>query len=244
VHPVPVILFFGSILIYAALIFFVWPTIYAGRKMYANRKVKPPPAPLAYLHHASLCVFSAVCAGATAWHIAATGEYRSFTAFACTAVPPWMRVMSALFTISKIWEWCDTGVHFARDGKTVPEIGFLHLYHHATTFALFLVVMNFPSTEKAGMLLNGAVHTIMYAHYAWRLPRWARPLITFSQIVQLVYVTWLWAITPSSCPAFSKFPSEHTIEYIAPFLMVPVYTLFFIRFYVSSYLGKKEKGGD
>ena len=38
---------------------------------------------------------------------------------------------------------------------------FLHMYHHATTFALFLLVMNFPGAEKCGMLLNGAVHFIM-----------------------------------------------------------------------------------
>jgi hypothetical protein len=41
------------------------------------------------------------------------------------------------------------------------KLDFLHLYHHATTFALFLIVMNFPGTEKFGMILNGFVHTIM-----------------------------------------------------------------------------------
>lgn len=240
-HPVPLVLTTGSILLYCALIFYVWPTLYADRAAAKKNKV-PVAAPLAFVHHALLCVFSAVVAGATLWHIVSTGELHSFSDFACTTVPPWMRIMSALFTVSKLWEWCDTGVHFARDGLTVRQIGFLHLYHHATTFSLFLFVMNFPSTEKAGMLLNGAVHTIMYAHYAWRLPRWARPLITAAQIVQLVYVTWLWYITPQVCEALAYFPATYTLEFIVPFLMVPVYTIFFLHFFWIKYVvGDKEK---
>ena len=41
------------------------------------------------------------------------------------------------------------------------SLDFLHTYHHATTFCLFLAVMNFPGAEKCGMLLNGFVHLIM-----------------------------------------------------------------------------------
>lgn len=238
-HPAPLILTAGSILLYCALIFVVWPTLYAHRAAAKKGKAR---APLAYIHFVLLCLFSAVTSGAVLWHIVSTGELHSFTAFACTAVPPWMRVLSALFTLSKIWEWADTAVHFARDGMTVTEIGFLHLYHHATTFSLFLFVMNFPSTEKAGMLLNGFVHTLMYAHYAWRFPRWARPLITAAQIVQLVYVTWLWAITPQVCDALAYFPSTYTLEFVVPFLMVPVYTIFFLYFFYEKYIaGGKEK---
>jgi hypothetical protein len=238
-HPAPLILTAGSILLYCALIFVVWPTLYAHRAAAKKGKAR---APLAYIHFVLLCLFSAVTSGAVLWHIVSTGELHSFTAFACTAVPPWMRVLSALFTLSKIWEWADTAVHFARDGMTVTEIGFLHLYHHATTFSLFLFVMNFPSTEKAGMLLNGFVHTLMYAHYAWRFPRWARPLITAAQIVQLVYVTWLWAITPQVCDALAYFPSKYKLEFVLPFLMVPVYTIFFLYFFYEKYIsGGKEK---
>jgi hypothetical protein len=229
--PVPLALFAGSVALFLLLVFFVWPCIYSDRK--AARESLA--APLAYIHYVLLCVFSAVVACGTAWHIVSSGELGSFTDFACTAVPPWLRIMSALFTVSKIWEWGDTGALFAR-GKTVAEIGFLHLYHHATTFGLFLLVMNFPSTEKAGMLLNGAVHTIMYAHYAWRLPKWARPLITLAQIVQLVYCTWLWYVTPLVCSAFASFPNSHPLEFVAPFFMVPVYTIFFLHFFWTSYI--------
>lgn len=246
-HPAPLILTAGSILLYCALIFVVWPALYAGRAGRAADKKGKVRAPLAYIHFVLLCLFSAVTSGAVLWHIVSTGELHSFTAFACTAVPPWLRVLSALFTLSKIWEWADTAVHFARDGMTVKEIGFLHLYHHMTTFSLFLFVMNFPSTEKAGMLLNGFVHTLMYAHYAWRFS-WpgARPLITFSQIVQLASSTVLWAASPRICgpgSAAANYARDAPIAFGVPFVLVPVFLWFFILFFFETYCSVKRKAG-
>lgn len=108
------------------------------------------------------------------------------------------------------------------------------------------------------MLLNGFVHTIMYYHFAWRLPKILRPVITAAQIVQLAYLTWLWYVrscfvlfalcmhacvlcrhvTPSTCAAYATFPQEHPIEFIIPYGLVPVYLAFFLQFFWASYIAK------
>lgn len=143
--------------------------------------------------------------------------------------------MSLAFTASKLWEWADTLVMLER-GDSLRKIGVLHLYHHATTFLLFLIVGNFAGAEKAGMLLNGFVHTLMYAHYAWRLPKVVRPLITAAQVVQLAGVTWLWHATPALCPAYARFHRDHPVEFAIPYALVPVYLALFLHFFWVSYI--------
>lgn len=90
--------------------------------------------------------------------------------------------------------------------------------------------------EKAGMLLNGFVHSLMYYHYAFRLPRFLRPIITICQIIQLLTVTWLWHIVPTTCVNFRHFPVDHFYENIIPYTMVPVYTIFFMKFFFQQYI--------
>jgi hypothetical protein len=165
-----------------------------------------------------------------------SGPGASVTHYMCSPLPSWLRALSFTFTLSKIWEWLDTVDHFLR-GESLSKIGFLHLYHHATTFFLFLNVMNYPSTERSGMLMNGFVHFLMYAHYAFRLPKFFRPIITAAQIAQLVTVTYIWHITPSTCGApFDSFPTDHYFEHLTPYTLVPVYTIFFLDFFARQYI--------
>ena len=106
-------------------------------------------------------------------------------------------------------------------GSRPPE--FLHKYHHATTFWLFCLVINLPGPEKFGLLLNGGVHTLMYAHY-WRpFPKPLVPLITALQIAQLTTVTYAWYASPRVCPAasFADAPRAHRLEVLTPYVMVP-----------------------
>ena len=207
----------GSVLLYAHLIFSRWPRMYARQRELCAAKAAVPEPAWAFAHHAALFAYSAFACCAAALHVAAAGEL-SLAAFACTPLPAWLRLVSITFTLSKLWEWLDTAVLFARGGS-VGSIGFLHCYHHATTFLLFLVIQNFPGAEKSGMLLNGFVHTLMYAHYAWRLPRWARPLITGAQIVQLAAVTALWAATPALCGgAPAAFARDNPASFLTPFV--------------------------
>ena len=128
------------------------------------------------------------------FHIIETKEIINWTDYICTPVPPWLRAISITFTISKIWEWFDTAILISK-GHSLSKIGFLHIYHHATTFLLFLCVMNLPGGEKSGMLFNGFVHTLMYYHFAFRLPKLLRPIITSLQIVQLMASTYIWHVT-------------------------------------------------
>ena len=236
--PIPLALALGSIAAYGLLFFFYFPSL-------APRAPRAPAAAAAVeraatLHHAALFLYSFLCFAATLAHVAARGELADAAAFFCAPLPPALRALSLTFTLSKLVEWGDTAVLFAR-GKGWREVGFLHSYHHATTFCLFLLVVNFPSTEKLGMLLNGFVHTLMYYHFAFRLPACMRPVITAAQIVQLVFVTWAWWVTPRVCPAHAAFPSEQPLEFAAPFLMVPVYTLFFLEFFARSYVCPARK---
>jgi hypothetical protein len=216
--PYPAALAFGSVALYCFMIAWHWPRTYATQRARKAAKEPVPEPSFAFSHHALLCFYSAFACGAAACHVLAAGELSSLSAFACAPPPPWLRLVSLTFTLSKLWEWLDTAVLFARGG-TAGGIGFLHCYHHATTFLLFLVVMNFPGAEKSGMLLNGFVHTLMYAHYAWRLPKVLRPLITALQIVQLAAVTALWAATPGLCGgAPAAFAKANPLAFATPFV--------------------------
>ena len=73
--------------------------------------------------------------------------------------------------------------------------------------------------------------------------RWT-PLITQGQIVQLVTVTVLWMITPSVCPEFASFPTEHTGEFYTPQVFVPLYILMFILFYFKRFDSGAKRGGE
>jgi hypothetical protein len=108
--------------------------------------------------------------------------------------------------------------------------------------------MNFPGTEKIGLLLNGFVHTLMYAHYAFRLPRMFRPIITIAQIIQLALGTLSHHINITTCKEFSGYIEQHPFDYLVPYFFVPVYLGAFIRFfwqtYVSAPAAKKEVKTD
>ena len=87
-------------------------------------------------------------------------------------------------------------------------------------------------------------HRLQYYHFAFRLPRIFRPLITALQIVQLFTVTWVWHITPDVCSdvtLYASFPTKYPFEYVLPYLFVPVYLLFFLHFFATNYLMSKPK---
>ena len=102
------------------------------------------------------------------------------------------------------------------------------------TFFLFLFVTSMPVTEKSGLLLNGAVHALMYYHFAFRLPRWLRPLITAAQIVQLAVVTFAWIDCSRRCDEAVAYRRAHPLDYRWPFLTVPVYLALFVKFLSTS----------
>jgi hypothetical protein len=82
-----------------------------------------------------------------------------------------------------------------------------------------------------------------YYHFAFRLPHVFRPLITALQIVQLATVTWVWHITPDTCAdnaVLATFPSAYPLEHATPYIFVPVYFAFFVKFFVMTYVCPKR----
>ena len=250
--PWPAALAFGSCAAYALLVRGALSTTWW--RGFARRH--------AAAHYAALCAYSAACCLAAAYELGASGEAAEFAAWLlaraggggagpprappalyCRPVPKWLRLVSLSFIVSKAWEWADTLVLIAQ-GKSLEDIGVLHLYHHATTVGLFFVVTSFPVTEKSGLLLNGFVHALMYFHFAFRLPRFMRPLLTGAQIAQLAAVTLAWIDCAQTCDEAIAFKRDHRLEFLLPFAAVPVYLLLFVRFFVEQYVLKTTKGRE
>jgi len=226
---------YGSILLYLLCVFLIFPLI-KPQKTVTER--------IALYHFGTICVYSFIVFASGFYHVISTGQISNFASFLCTPVPAWLRLVSITFTLSKIWEWLDTAIFLWRQPQPwgdIRKIDFLHTYHHATTFFLFLHVTNLPGDEKAGMIWNGFVHTLMYYHYGFRLPKSFRPIITFAQIVQLASTTYWHSRYADTCPAFADYPEKHPFEYLVVYALVPVYLIFFIKFFIEEYIFKKEK---
>jgi len=222
-----------------------------------TRAWRPRALACARAHHAALSVYSAACCGAVAWHLVASGEAAEWAAWVaaeaaapgaggaprlvCAPVPAWLRAVSLSFIASKVWEWGDTAVLVAK-GQSARAIGTLHLFHHATTLPLFLITTSLPVTEKLGLLLNGGVHALMYAHFAFRLPRALRPLITALQIAQLATVTHAWFFAAARCEGAAPYAAQNAATFFLPALLVPSYLLLFVQFFCASYVGAAAKG--
>lgn len=233
---IPLVLMMGSsVLYYFVLVKKVYPAL---RPATAAGKAKWNAARDAW--NLSLFLFSAVCCGSAAVTLYQDGQLfvaGSWEAIHCRPVEgTWMRALSTAFTLSKIAEMGDTAFIITLGSKP-PE--FLHLYHHATTFMLFLFVMCMPGPEKFGLLLNGGVHTAMYSHYWRSWPKPLVPLITIGQICQLAFVTYSWTVSPSVCPTarFAGAPRALPLEFGTPYLLVPVYLYFFLVFFAKRFLG-------
>ncbi|CAF0814628.1 unnamed protein product [Adineta steineri] len=227
------IISYGSCLLYIFLITIIFPLFTSKLSLEWTNFI-------AKLHHILLFFYSLFSFLAALFYVISTNEITNWSQYLCNPIPPWLRIVSITFTLSKIWEWFDTAILIWK-GNSLTKIGFLHIYHHATTFLLFLCVMNFPGAEKSGMLMNGFVHTLMYYHFAFRLPKFLRPFITTLQIIQLFTVMYIWSIVPKSCQAYKHFLDENVFEYYFPSALVPIYCLFFIKFFMEQYLVSSSK---
>ena len=239
-YPWPAAIVIGSSIFYLLLVYVIWPMFIPtspGGKALADKLRKA--------HNILLFLYSGFCCTATLHFMWRNGELdilgpRGMDPLICNEeLPEWLWYLNITFVFSKIYEWFDTMFLVLFKGK----LTFLHVYHHCTTFWLFLLVSNFNSTIKQGMVLNGFVHTMMYAHYAWRFPKPLVPLITICQILQLIFVTFVWGETPRRCPLHHSFIERYTLEFWSPYAMVPVYLLFFVKFFVQRFiLGGGEDG--
>ena len=237
--PFPAFLVLGSSAVYLLLVYVIWPTMKptteAGIRMCKN---------LRFYHNVALFLFSAFVFFTTAVYLFQEGELLSQTKIACNPIPDWMFTLQVLFILSKVWEWGDT--MFLVLLRPAKEKSFLHVYHHTTTTWLFIIMTDFPGGVKSGLLMNGFVHALMYAHYAWPFPKPLVPFITGSQIIQLMSGMYLWSITPGTCPRFAAFPSDHFFEYVSFYAFTPVYLIFFVHFFAQRWVfggARKRTGG-
>lgn len=70
-----------------------------------------------------------------------------------------------LFYLSKILEFNDTFIMLIR--KNFRQVSFLHVYHHASIFPIWWLVIYMAPTGDSyfSALLNSVVHVIMYLYY-------------------------------------------------------------------------------
>ena len=91
---------------------------------------------------------------------------------------------------------------------------------------VWLAALNFPGGEKASYL-NAAVHSIMYYHFAYKLPKFVRPFITAFQILQFLTSIISYAHTVTHPCNQDR---GGVLEKSIPFVLVGVYLLYFVRF--------------
>jgi len=192
------------------------------------------------IHNWLLVLYSGFVCSVTAYWMTVNDEW-NMQSMLCKPIPEWLWWLHLTFVFSKLYEWFDSVLLVWKNPKN-PKLIFLHVYHHATTFWLFLHVSAMASTIKMGMLLNGGVHFLMYLHYAECYPKKLAPMITLLQMAQLGFVTYVWWITPFRCGGtLADFPTRYPIDYAMPNVFVPVYLFFFIRFFFQRFVSKGGK---
>lgn len=80
----------------------------------------------------------------------------------------------------------------------------------------------------------------MYYHYAFRLPKAFRPFITFSQIIQLAVGTLSWGYNYEACSEYAGLRDNKPITYWSLWAFVPIFLLFFVRFFIQTYFPSKS----
>ena len=155
------------------------------------------------------------------------------------ATPRPAPLMVRAWYISKFAEWIDTTLLLAQ-GKPLSS---LHWNHHATTATV--VASHFAARPVRTsifdwpLLLNAAVHTLMYSYYA--APKALRPLrkmITTSQIIQHVSVLCTILYTSGTRYRGGSCDVSDGANGLS-LLLYGMYLVQFLAFYVAAYV----KGG-
>lgn len=189
------------------------------------------------LHNAAMALFSLVMTVLAVRQL----SFRAFTPHGqlCQAAAEHAPIMVYAWYVSKFGEWIDSTMLLAQ-GKPLSA---LHWNHHATTATVvashFVGRARRRSIFDVPLLLNAAVHTLMYAYYA--APKRLRPLrqfITSAQIVQ--HCTVLVSILFTSGTRLMG--GECDVSDAANALSFGLYAMYltqFLIFYVKSYLTRR-----
>ena len=128
-------------------------------------------------------------------------------------------------------------------GKKDRQLSFLHVYHHTTIFAFYWLNLhiNYDGAIYLTILLNGAIHFVMYTYYFVCLHEmksrpWWKKYVTMCQMVQfLSMMTQAGLLLGEECKA----PSPRVVTCY----LVYIFSLFllFANFFVKNYGGGGKK---
>ena len=156
-----------------------------------------------------------------------------------------------IFYLSKTLEFLDTVIMCLK--KNFHQVTFLHMYHHASIFVIWWVIVYFAPGGEAyfSAALNSAVHVVMYGYYLWstyagrvpegKRPSWTHPAfykryITMMQMTQFA-VMMLQAsydlLFPSAYPRFCVW-----ILFGYMWTMLALFGNFFVQSYIRG--GRKS----
>ncbi|XP_029040362.1 elongation of very long chain fatty acids protein 1-like [Osmia bicornis bicornis] len=159
--------------------------------------------------------------------------------------PKNMKVVYILWfgLITKIVDLIETGVFVLR--KKNRQISFLHLYHHVSTPLVCWTVTRYVPVAPASfpMLVNCAVHVIMYSYYLlssfggkWRkILNPIKPLITITQMVQFI------VLIAYSIQAFMPYCNQLKPTSVLGIVDLIINFVLFYSFYDSTYVKPVRK---
>jgi len=143
-----------------------------------------------------------------------------------------------IFYVSKAYEFVDTLIMILC--KKFNQVSFLHVYHHATIFAIWWCIAVYAPGGDAyfSVILNSFVHTVMYAYYFF-----AGLKFTFLQPIK-PYITSLQMTQFMAMLIQSAYDFLYPCDYPQPLVrLLGVYMItlliLFGNFFLKSYSGKK-----
>ncbi|KAL7548597.1 hypothetical protein ACHAWF_013969 [Thalassiosira exigua] len=143
-------------------------------------------------------------------------------------------VIQAVWVGSKIYEWIDTVFLLLRHKRPI----FLHLWHHSTATAIFMLATQHSAASKFFLLFNGFVHIGMYAHYARPFPPVLRRWITRVQILQFT-VGGIW-FTASASSCYENLDKK-MVSIILGYALVGSHLILFLHFFVTDSKRRKVR---
>lgn len=213
---------------------------------------KISPKPLLFLHNITLSIFSFFLLACLLEELVPLYQKHGLFWLICNkgAFTGRLQLLYYLNYLTKYYELIDT-VFLVLAKK---KLEFLHVYHHSLTMALcFVELAGQASVQWVPIVLNLAVHVVMYYYYAISLfykNIWWKKYLTTMQITQ--FVIDCFAIYFASYVVFSDlyFPSFKVVSascsgapYAAYFgcSLITSYLILFVQFYGKTYQQRKAK---
>ena len=155
-----------------------------------------------------------------------------------------------VFYLSKTLEFIDTVIMCLK--QNYRQITFLHVYHHASIFVIWWVIVYFAPGGEAyfSAALNSLVHVVMYGYYLWasyapKLKEGQRPHILhparYKQYITSMQLSQFVAMFVQACyDLLAPNPYPRFCVWILFFYMMTMIALF-ANFFVQSYI---KRGGQ